>query len=152
MPRELPTKFFALVFAALLVGNLFAAHTLFRRPSLSVFAAGKGTASLLEASGGRILIDAGSDASVLRALGNLLPPWSRRLDAVMLTSDKAAAGLLAVKERYAVGWVLRFGVDVPYGSKMAIGTAVLVIDAPGRYRIGALAVSSTTPRGTYTKW
>lgn len=153
MPRELPAKFVTIALAALLIGNVFAVRALLSgRPALSVFAAGKGRAALLEYAGGRLLLDAGSDASVLRGLGTRLPPWTRRLDAVFLTTDKGNGGLAAVKERYKIGRVLRFGTDVPYGSRLSLPEAALVIEAPGRYRLGGLSISSSTPVGTYNTW
>ena len=77
---------------------------------LSVLKAGKGTAFLVRTPHSRtILIDAGSDASVLRALGTTLPEWQRTLAAVVLTSPTQAAGggLPDVLARYRTNLLLR---------------------------------------------
>ncbi len=70
------------------------------------FDVGEGDAALVEApDGARFLIDGGPDRSVLAKLGDARPPWSRRLDAVVLTrpSPARATGLLDVRARYPVG-------------------------------------------------
>lgn len=59
--------------------------------------------------GKTVLIDAGADASILRALGNALPPWQRTIDAVVLTevSTANAGGLPEVFSRYHVETFIR---------------------------------------------
>lgn len=149
MSREFPRWLVWGALGALAFGNVVAIHGLFSdQPSLSIFAAG----ALLKSDGRRLLIDTGTDASVLRSLGEALPPWQRRIDAVFLTSDKGRAGLAAVAARYAIGAVLRFGTDIPYGSRISLGKTALVIAAPGRYRLGGFSIASSTPPGTYEKW
>src|SRR5262249_47260045 len=67
---------------------------------------GQGDAFLLESDGRYALIDGGPDpALVLPRLGEVLPPWQRRIDLVALTHEHAdhGAGLLAVIDRYEVG-------------------------------------------------
>ncbi|MDE2037644.1 MAG: MBL fold metallo-hydrolase [Patescibacteria group bacterium] len=68
----------------------------------------------------RILIDGGSNGSVVRGLTEALPFYSRRIDAVVLTSADAAhaAGLVGVTERYAVGAAL-----VPSLDPVSLGLA-----------------------------
>lgn len=70
----------------------------------------KGSAVLLiSPSGELVLIDAGGDASVLRALGEALPPWERTIDAVILTSPSTAkaSGFADVLRRYHTRVFLR---------------------------------------------
>ncbi len=71
---------------------------------VSVLPVGKESVVLIRTQGKTFLIDTGPDASVLRALGTVLPPWERQLDAVLLTSTKKASigGLSAIFERYTV--------------------------------------------------
>lgn len=149
MLREFGTGSLLAAIAALALGNTMAISALFTRPALSVLPGGKGTATLFASSAGRVLVDAGSDASILRALGATLLPWERHIDAVILTSSKGNGGLSAVAARYTVSRVLHSGTDIPYGSRIALGNSALIVVAPGRYRFGSFAISSTTPPGTY---
>jgi hypothetical protein len=56
-------------------------------PQASVLAVGAGQAVLLHGSRGSVLIDAGpSPARLEDGLGQLLPPWERRLEAVVITA------------------------------------------------------------------
>jgi competence protein ComEC len=77
---------------------------------------GQGDAILVEGpSGETVLIDGGPDPDlVMRRLGETLPWWQRRIDAVLLTHPHQdhVAGLLAVLERYQVGLVI--DPDRPY--------------------------------------
>lgn len=107
MSRELPKKFYALLLFVLLVANIslyrtvFAPHTL----TASTLAVGKGNATLVQTPNNAIiLIDTGPDASILRALGERLPPWQRTIDLVILTSTKKSVtgGLPDVLSRYKV--------------------------------------------------
>jgi len=93
---------------AVLVAGALCAATL-PRPGgsrLHVLDVGQGDAFLLESDGRYALIDGGPDPAVLlRRLGEVLPPWHRRIDLVALTHEHAdhGAGLLAVLDRYDVG-------------------------------------------------
>ena len=80
--------------------------------SVSVLSVGKGDAFLVQAPhGALVLIDTGPDAEILRALGEKLPEWRRRIDVVVLTSSSigSAGGLSAVLSRYRVGTLVRSG-------------------------------------------
>ena len=70
---------------------------------------GKGDALLVAWPGHAVLVDAGPDASVVRALGEALPPWQRHLDALIILSPSAGAagGTHFVLERYRVGHLIR---------------------------------------------
>ena len=112
MPSEWPIRFYILLFAGLIVANVFLLQKLNAAPSVevSVLAAGKGTAALVHASSGEtLLINTGSDTSILRALGTALPPWKRNLDAVIITdmSGNVAGGLPDVLYRYKVETLVR---------------------------------------------
>ena len=78
------------------------------RNSLRVwfFDVGQGDATLIMTpEGKRVLIDGGRDNAVLAKLGSVLPPWDRRIDAIILTHPDGdhAIGLVSVIERYDVG-------------------------------------------------
>lgn len=100
-------------------------------------AVGQGDALLVRAPGGHtLLVDTGADASILRALGETLPPWQRSLDALITLSanKKAVGGEPFVLERYRVGQV----VQTPPGSGayLSIGSLTLALSAsttPGSY-------------------
>ncbi len=70
---------------------------------------GQGDAYLLESAGHYALVDGGPDGALLmRRLGEVLPPWQRRIDLVVLTHEHTdhGAGLLTLLERYDVGLAL----------------------------------------------
>ncbi len=70
---------------------------------------GRGDAVLIRMpDGSSVLIDGGYDPrQTLAEMGRQLPFWTRRVDQVILTSpdDDRLNGLVAVMERYEVGWV-----------------------------------------------
>jgi competence protein ComEC len=78
---------------------------------------GQGDAILIEgAHGGRVLLDSGPDPNVLMvALDERLPPWDRRLDAVVLTHphEDHVAGAALLIDRYRVGRVYEPGMEGP---------------------------------------
>jgi beta-lactamase superfamily II metal-dependent hydrolase len=128
-----------------------------RALEVSVLDVGEGSATLVRTpSNMLVLIDTGPDASVLRALGNALPPWRRRIDAVILTGTKASSvgGLPEVESRYHVSALMRIGDDAaPYGSSIALGDTRIKIIAPAVFTVSSgatsLRISSTTPAGVY---
>jgi len=129
---------------------LIAANTLIYREILTpkslemaVFEVGKSSAILVRTPSGKtILIDTGADASILRALGTALPEWQRSINAIILTSDKAAqtGGLQSITNRYHVAHILRFGSsDLPYGTKITLDAdATIEVLAPERVKIDQL--------------
>ena len=153
MPSELPRSFYFLFFIALVAGNISVYREIFAPEALkiSVLEVGKkGSAVLVRSpSGATILIDTGSDASILRALGRELPPWHRSIDAVLLTGAKAGAtgGLADVTNRYRVKKVIRSG------THFSLDDASINILSPGAFTIlyGATSftISSSTPKGIY---
>ena len=110
-----------------------------------------------------LLIDTGSDAGILRALGVTLPMWKRNIEAVLLTSNnaKSRGGFDALSERYTVGDVQyfgtperNFGTPLPYGTVLTFDTDTYIrVVAPQKvvvsYGNSSLSLSSTTPAGTY---
>lgn len=113
MAREVPTAAYLLLCIALLAGNATVYRTVLAPPALrvSVLAAGeKGNAILVQGPDGEtLLVNAGGDAGILRALGSALPFWQRRIDALVLTSVSVdtAGGAPAVLGRYRVGMLFR---------------------------------------------
>ncbi|MDO8407913.1 MAG: hypothetical protein Q7S95_01605 [bacterium] len=101
------------IFLALLaVANIFVYWSISASSSLVAerLSAGEGSAVLIRAPGGRaVLVGAGPDASILRALGEALPPWQRSLDALILldVSANGEGGAPFVLERYRVAHLLR---------------------------------------------
>jgi competence protein ComEC len=56
-------------------------------PSVAVMAVGEGQAVLVSGPGGRVLVDGGPSPSKLtERLGDLVPPWQRRLSALIITA------------------------------------------------------------------
>jgi competence protein ComEC len=103
--------------AALGLAGLVVAHRPDGRTTLVVLDVGQGDAILIEGSrGGRMLVDGGPDPDrLLVALDERLPPWDRRLDALVLTHphEDHVAGLALLLERYRVGRVLEPGMRGP---------------------------------------
>ncbi len=78
--------------------------------TVSFLSAGKGGAVLIEAPSGReVIIDGGSDASILRSLGTRLPWYQRSLDIVIAAHPDAAhaTGLIDVLQRYSVDYIFQ---------------------------------------------
>ena len=84
---------------------------------VSVLDVGQGDAILVEGSrGGRLLIDGGPDPGrLLVVLDQRIPPWDRRIDAVILTHphEDHVAGLARLLDRYQVRRVFEPGMRGP---------------------------------------
>jgi hypothetical protein len=158
MPRTLPKSFYAIMLCVLIVANICIYQTIFapRVLEVSVLEVGKGDAVLVQTPNKKILlVDAGPDASILRALGTALPEWQKNIDVVALTNTKSNSigGLSEVMNKYHVGTLLHFGADIPYGTSLTLDSARITIVAPDRLDISydstSLSISSTTPVGTF---
>src|SRR3989344_6613268 len=153
------TWIYFLVFVGLLIGNVKVHQTIFAEPLLtvSVLEAGKGHVILIRSPSRKtILIDTGSDASILRALGGALPMWQRKIDTVILTSSAArsADGLSVVQSRYHVAKIIRIGdATTPYSTSFIFDNSRIEIIAPATLKISygssVFKVSSSTPKGFY---
>ncbi len=86
-------------------------------PTISILDVGQGDAILVEGSrGGRLLIDGGPDPDrLLVELDRRIPPWDRRIDAVVLSHphEDHVAGLALLLERYRVARVFEPGMRGP---------------------------------------
>jgi competence protein ComEC len=159
--------------AALVVATSAVAAASFARPPgarLHALDVGQGDAFLIESDGRYVLIDGGPDrALLLRRLGEVLPPWHRRIDLIALTHEHAdhGTGLLAAIDRYDIGLAIEpVGMaDVPltrmWGERLAragiprravragavvrVGGVTLEVLAPGERRV---AVPSLVVRAT----
>lgn len=140
--------------------SVYRADLASRAPEVRVLeAGGKGSTALVRARSGRtILVNAGPDAGILRALGEALPLWQRRIDVVILTSGATAlaGGLPDVERRYRVGAIMRFGdSSVPYGAAIALDGVRISAVSPGVFSVSSgtlsLIISSTTPAGVYAQ-
>lgn len=158
-PRALPASFYFLLLCGLIAANVSIYRIIFapRALEVTVLEVGKGNAVLVRTSGGEtLLIDAGPDASILRALGSALPMWQRNIDAIILTSTKASlvGGLPEVESRYHVSTPIYIGDTVaPYGASFIFDNSRITIIAPATFAISygatTLTISSTTPKGVY---
>ena len=75
---------------------------------------GQGDSIYIEAPSGRqVLIDGGSDSSVIRRLSQVMPFWDRSIDVVVGTHPDAdhIGGLVDVLPRYSVGMVVQSSVQ-----------------------------------------
>jgi competence protein ComEC len=115
-PRAVRASLAALAVAVLVAGGVVAA-----RPTsiarVSILDVGQGDAILVEGShGGRLLIDGGPDPDrLLVELDRRIPPWDRRVDAVILSHphEDHVAGLALLLDRYRVGRVFEPGMRGP---------------------------------------
>lgn len=181
MPRELPKYALVLAIAALIVANVLVYLAIFipRELEIRVLEVGEKSATLVRTSDNiTILIDAGKDASILRALGETLSPWRRSIDVVVLTeaSARTGGGLPDVMSRYRVSNLVRFGAEgsksfetalaaainseeglhqatAPYGTRLSSDGVSIHIISPSTFSVSygttVLDISSTTPKGTY---
>lgn len=107
--------------AALIVAIVFTGAVAAARPArvarISILDVGQGDAILVEGSrGGRLLIDGGPEPDrLLVELDRRVPPWDRRIDAVILSHphEDHVAGLGLLLERYRVGRVFEPGMRGP---------------------------------------
>jgi competence protein ComEC len=107
--------------AALIVAVCVGASVVATRPTaaprVSILDVGQGDAILVEGSrGGRLLVDGGPDPDrLLVALDRRIPPWDRRIDAVVLSHphEDHVAGLALLLERYEVDRVFEPGMRGP---------------------------------------
>jgi glyoxylase-like metal-dependent hydrolase (beta-lactamase superfamily II) len=127
------------------------------RPSggarLSVLDVGQGDAILVEGGrGGRLLVDGGPDPDrLLVALDARLPPWDRRIDAIVLTHphEDHVAGLVLILERYAVGAVFATPMIGP-GEFQPVRNVVVYRALPFTIRIAAIDTAAGLRGGVGT--
>jgi competence protein ComEC len=112
------------------------------RTRITVIDVGQGASILVEGGrGGRLLVDGGPDPDrLLIELDRRLPPWDRRLDAVILTHphEDHVAGLAMLLGRYRVGRVYETGMHGPGPGYKAWARALALPNAPpdGRLATG----------------
>jgi competence protein ComEC len=108
---------------------------------VTVLDVGQGDAILVEGSkGGRLLVDGGPDPDrLLVELDRRLPPWDRRIDALILTHphEDHVAGLALLLDRYAVARVFEPGMRGPGPGYAAWLDRVTLADTRTRLSIGA---------------
>lgn len=119
---------------------------------ITVLDVGQGDAILVEGGdGSRLLVDGGPDpARLLVVLDERLPPWDRRIDAVILTHphEDHVAGLAQLIGRYRIARVFEPGMIGP-GPGYAAWDAALRSDGPARWALGtgdALAIGNVSLR------
>ncbi len=129
------------------------------------FDVGQGDAIFIETPDHRqILIDGGPSQAVLSKLGQVMPPWDRSVDAIVLTHPHLdhVAGLVSVLERYDVaavydgGALARTGVMDAFGDKSVAELAATDhLVAGDRIVYGAVTLDVLAPTrsvdGTYPK-
>lgn len=129
------------------------------RLTITVLDVGAGQASLIEtATGARILVDSGPPgAGLVRALDRVLPPFDRRIEALVLTRDapETLGGVADLLARYTVGqiWYLpdaltsrdwRDGLDavltaqvpltpLPVAGRLRVNEEVVLAAYPGQH-------------------
>ncbi len=131
--------------ASLVVAVAVAGAVVVTRPAgaarITILDVGQGDAILVEGSrGGRLLIDGGPDPDrLLVELDRRIPPWDRRLDAVILSHphEDHVAGLALLLERYRVDRVLEPGMRGPGPGYAAWLDRLARPDAPVRLSIAA---------------
>ena len=108
---------------------------------ITILDVGQGDAILIEGSrGGRLLVDGGPDPDrLLVELDRRIPPWDRRIDAVVLSHphEDHVAGLALLLDRYRVDRVLEPGMRGPGPGYAAWLEQLARPGAPARMSIGA---------------
>jgi competence protein ComEC len=106
---------------------------------ITVIDVGQGDSILVQGGrGGRLLVDGGPDPDrLLIELDRRLPPWDRRLDAVILTHphEDHVAGLAMLLGRYRVGRVYETGMHGPGPGYKAWARALALPNAPPAGRL-----------------
>jgi len=116
----------------------------------ATFLAVPGQAALIQTpTGKKVLIDGGQDGpALLRQLGQLLPPWDRGIDVVIVTSPRLdhIGGLEAVFARYTVGALIAPEVPQPTATfrRIKSGVQQISVDAVD---LGAGAALRHLPEG-----
>ncbi len=130
---------------SLAVTVLIAGAVIAARPAgvarITILDVGQGDAILVEGSnGGRLLVDGGPDPNrLLVALDARLPPWDRRIDAVVLSHphEDHVAGLARLLDRYRVHQVFEPGTRGPGPGYAAWLARLAGRDAPERLGLAA---------------
>lgn len=132
MLSNLPRNFYIVLFLILIAGNISVYQILFMPHELkvTVAGAGKGIVVLLQQNSHpkTILINTGSDASILRVLGEHISPWQRNIDAVILTSAETRfmGGLQEIANRnYRIENLIRFGAQGSKSAEAAIAATAI---------------------------
>lgn len=102
------------------------------------FDVGQGDAILIDTPDHRqILIDGGPSQSVLTKLGQVMPPWDRSVDAVVLTHPHLdhVAGLVSVLERYDVAAIYDGGARARTGAMDAFEMDAVAESAATRHLV-----------------
>jgi len=145
-PRhERPSMVGRLATMSLVVAVAVAGGVIVSRPAgvarITILDVGQGDAILVEGSrGGRLLVDGGPDPDrLLVELDRRIPPWDRRLDAIILSHphEDHVAGLALLLDRYRVGRVLEPGMRGPGPGYAAWIDRLARPGAPPRLSIGA---------------
>jgi len=121
----MPARFWFIILLMVFLANIFVYTKIADQHKFVVtgLVVAKGDAILLKSPvGTRVLIDAGQDRSILRALGETLPPWVRSLDAFIETAQVSGAtgGAADVRKYYRVGQVLTQS-DLHRGMRLDLG-------------------------------
>jgi competence protein ComEC len=143
--RDKASRLPRLATIALAIVVVIAGAVVVSRPAgvarVSVLDVGQGDAILVEGSrGGRLLIDGGPDPGrLLVVLDGRIPPWDRRIDAVILTHphEDHVAGLARLLDRYQVRRVFEPGMRGPGPGYAAWLSRLATPGAPMRLGLAA---------------
>jgi competence protein ComEC len=126
------------------------------RLHMTVLDVGQGDSILLQGpAGGRILIDTGPDPNrLVSLLDERLPPWDRRLDAVVITHphEDHVAGLALLLDRYRIGEIAEPGMiglgpgDAEFRRRLAeLGRETRVLAAGDRLYLDGIELDVLWP-------
>jgi beta-lactamase superfamily II metal-dependent hydrolase len=148
---------YVFIFFILLIANVGLYRSAFTQKEVVVetLPAGKGNLTLVRTADRKtIIIDAGPDASALRALGTTLVPWQRNIDLLVLrgTASNDAGGAPDVLKRYKVKALARPSTEGTYTWETAlasasVGTEIIRIEKGDVLSLGSISISITTTPG-----
>ena len=151
---RVPTGYYLLLLAVLIFANVSVYREIFAPRVLTVHVLDvgeKGFSVLLHTPNNKtILVDTGPDAGILRALGQALPVWQRRIDALILTSTKKSfvGGVPDLTLRYHINHTLTSGthfiLDRDTSVDVASADSIKISYGPTSFLI-----SSSTPKNAY---
>jgi beta-lactamase superfamily II metal-dependent hydrolase len=151
------TRVYAFIFFILLIANVSLYRSFApKEMRVETIPAGKGSVTLVRTADRRVIvIDAGSDGSVLRALGTTLLPWQRKIDLLVLrgTANKDSGGAPDILARYNVATLARPKTEGTYTWESALAatasadTRVVRIEKGSVLSLGNTTLSITTAPG-----
>lgn len=148
------------ILALALVPTIYQAQFRYRdQLQMWFFDIGQGDATFIQTPDGtQILVDGGPDDTVLQKLAQVMLPWDRTIDAIVITHPDAdhITGLVSVLDRYQVKTIIETGAQSDTSFDQALVAAIeregaehCLVSAGDRFAYGTLELNVVWPERTY---